>query len=158
MSRRIKEELKDLESIMRVIIRAAGGFGKGASLGSEYAARAAHLWHDGKTERLRVCIPEWERQIRSALRPSPAERQALREDAEFQQELSLDEEPRGQVRIHKIEECRREAPAEFPRMFVCRANAEGDIIALSHQKALENFLSHIHIFVKDAAVTIKTQE
>ena len=158
MSRRIKEELKDLESIMRVLIRAAGGFGKGAALGSEYAARAAHLWHDGQTERLRVCIPEWEHQIRAALRPNLAERQSLREDAAFQQELSLEEEPQGQVRIHKVDGSSSEAPAEFSRMFVCRAKAEGDNIALSHQKALEKFLSHIHIFVKDATVTIKTQE
>ena len=157
---RIKEEHRDLGSVMRSIIRAAGGFGEGVSLGGEYACRAASLWLDGKGDRLQELVPEWTRNIRQALRKgsrggAPTPLPAAAPQAQTPQEPQEEQAPA--VRIHQVQEQDTAATAG-QQMYACHATAEANILAVSHASAMEKFMGHIHVFVKNASITIVKQE
>ncbi len=165
-----KENFDTLASAMRALIRAAGGSGQAVAIAADFAERVATLWFDGHTKQILSNMPWYLSEVRKlrwqpkasapeqlrihlADEPEPSERAANPSEG------AASAAPQQSERAANLSErAASAAPQQYApvQAYICKAVAEANpILATSHAHALQEFIEHIHIYIKEATVTPK---
>jgi len=158
-----KENFDTLASAMRALIRAAGGSGQAVAIAADFAERVATLWFDGNTKQILSNMPWYISEVRKLRwQPKASTPEQLRihlaDEPEQSERAASATEPEQSERAasaarNPLEPQEGTAPVQA---YICKAVAEADpIMATSHAHALQEFIEHIHIYIKEATVTPK---
>ena len=165
-----KENFDTLASAMRALIRAAGGSGPAVATAADFAERVATLWFDGNTKQILSNMPWYIQEVRKLRwQPKPSAPEQLRIHLADEPEPSegaasaAPQQSEGAANLSEgaanlSEGAASAAPQQYApvQAYICKAVAEADpIMATSHAHALQEFIEHIHIYIKETTVTQK---
>ena len=147
-----KENFDTLASAMRALIRAAGGSGQAVAIAADFAERVATMWFDGNNAQILSNMPWYIQEVRKLRwQPKPSAPEQLR--------IHLADEPEPSEGAANLSEgAASAAPQQYApvQAYICKAVAEANpILATSHAHALQEFIEHIHIYIKKTTVTQK---
>ena len=167
-----KENFDTLASAMRALIRAAGGSGQAVAIAADFAERVATLWFDGNNAQILSNMPWYIQEVRKLRwQPKPSAPEQLRIHLADEPEPEPSEgaasaapqQSEGAANFSEgaanlSEGAASAAPQQHApvQAYICKAVAEANpIMAASHAHALQEFIEHIHTYIKEATVTPK---
>ena len=154
-----KENFDTLASAMRALIRAAGGSGQAVAIAADFAERVATLWFDGNTKQILSNMPWYLSEVRKLRwQPKPSAPEQLRIHLADEPEPSEGAANPSEGAANPSEGAASAAPQQYApvQAYICKAVAEANpILATSHAHALQEFIEHIHIYIKETTVTQK---